>query len=59
MIIGEIADNGTNILGNPHPYANYIIDKSDDDYELKVPSGYQTGIKIVMVLISLMVKQLN
>lgn len=48
LILGEDPDDGLNILGNTHPYANYlIIDNNDDDYELKVPSGFQTGIKIV------------
>lgn len=40
-------DNGDNLLGQMHPYPNYIIDKEDAVHELKVPSGYQTGIKLV------------
>ncbi len=41
-------DDELNLLGDPHPFPNYVIDKDDDDvHELKVPSGYQTGIKIV------------
>jgi hypothetical protein len=47
MIIGETADDGTNTIGETHPFANYIIDNSDAYYELKIPSGYQTGVKIV------------
>ena len=47
LIIGATADGGLNILGDNHPYANYIIDDVDDDYELKIPSGIQTGIKLV------------
>ena len=47
MIIGETPDDGINILSESHPYANYLIDKSNDYRELKVPSGYHTGIKIV------------
>jgi hypothetical protein len=39
---------GENILGHTHPFPNYVVDKEDDDiHELKVPSGYQTGIKLV------------
>jgi hypothetical protein len=35
-----------NMLGDPHPFPNYVIDKDDEVHELKVPSGYQTGIKL-------------
>ena len=40
------------ILGNEydesqHPYPQYLIDKDQVAHELKVPSGYQTGIKLV------------
>lgn len=47
MIIGNAADEGTNIHGESHPFANYIVDPSDACRELKIPSGYQTGVKIV------------
>jgi hypothetical protein len=47
LLIGEEADDGINILSEPHPYANYVIHENDDYYELKIPSGYQTGVKIV------------
>ena len=47
LILGKTATVDNNILGNPHPYANYLIDDSDNEIELKVPSGLQTGIKIV------------
>lgn len=50
LILGEGidgADDGTNILGDPHPFANYIIDTAGDDFELKTPSAQQSGIKIV------------
>jgi hypothetical protein len=46
LYIGESADSGTNILGNTHPYANYVIDASDAAHELKVPSGTQSGLKL-------------
>ncbi len=36
-----------NILGNPHPYFNYLIDADDNEILLKVPSGGNTGIKLV------------
>jgi hypothetical protein len=36
-----------NILGNPHPHFNYLIDADDNDFPLKVPSGGNTGIKLV------------
>jgi len=48
LIIGEIPDSGLNIFSQPHPYANYVILMEDDSiHELKIPSGIQTGIKIV------------
>lgn len=52
LIIGDTADNGLNILSKPHRYANYIIERDivDTNYNgtpLKVPSGMNTGLKIV------------
>jgi hypothetical protein len=47
LIIGDTPDGGINILSQQHPYANYVIDLNDDVHELKVPSGYQSGFKIV------------
>lgn len=47
LIIGTTRDSGLNIFSRPHPYANYVIDTDDAIHELKVPSGTQTGLKIV------------
>ena len=48
LIIGDTPDDGINILSRTHPFANYVITQPDLEYhELKVPSGFQTGIKIV------------
>jgi hypothetical protein len=47
LIIGDTPDNGTNILSELHPYANYIIKSDNEAKELKIPSGFNTGIKIV------------
>ncbi len=48
LIIGETADSGLNIFSQPHPYANYVVYRADDRIrELKVPSGPQTGLKVV------------
>lgn len=47
LILGETPDSDVNILGVSHPFANYLIDNVDTSIELKVPSGLQTGIKIV------------
>jgi hypothetical protein len=47
LIIGETPDDGINIFSESHPYANYIIDDTDSYHELKIPSGPQTGEKIV------------
>jgi len=47
LIIGDTSDGGINILSKQHPSANYVIDWSDVDHALKIPSGFQTGVKIV------------
>ena len=47
LIIGDKSDGGINILSKQHPSANYVIDWNDEDHALKVPSGFQTGVKIV------------
>jgi hypothetical protein len=47
LIIGEIPDDDLNIFSEMHPYANYVILTDGAIHELKVPSGYQTGVKIV------------
>jgi hypothetical protein len=47
LIIGTVPDDGINELNEAHPYANYVIDTDDNYQELKIPSGIQTGIKIV------------
>jgi hypothetical protein len=47
LILGDTPDSGVNILSEAHPFGNYVIDSSDQCHELKVPSGMQTGIKIV------------
>ncbi len=48
LILGDAPEEGgTNILDQTHPYANYFIDDDESSIELKVPSGYQTGVKIV------------
>ena len=47
LILADTPDSYTNILGQPHPYANYLISSADEAIELKVPSGFQTGIKLV------------
>jgi len=47
LIIGENPYDGINILSEGHPYANYIVDDSNTYHELKIPSGSQTGTKIV------------
>ncbi len=47
LIIGDKPDDGLNLFGLTHDYANYIIDSSDDIHELKIPSAFQTGVKLV------------
>ena len=38
---------GENPDGEAHPHANYLVSKNDTVTELTIPSGYQTGIKLV------------
>ena len=49
LIIDTVPDDTLNVLSQNHPFANYVIDRSSpaNVYELKIPSGLQTGIKIV------------
>ena len=47
LIIADEPDDGFNLRQEVHPYANYVIDSSYDYHELKIPSGPQTGVKIV------------
>jgi len=47
LMLGGAPGAGLNIQGKAHPYPNYIIDSKGAVHELKVPSGYQTGIKLV------------
>jgi hypothetical protein len=39
MILGDTPDTTPNLLGDAHPYANYIILDDDVAYALKVPSN--------------------
>ncbi len=47
LLLGNTPDNRQNLRGHAHPYANYVIDTGGEAHELKVPSGYQTGIKMI------------
>ena len=49
LIIGKTAESENNIDGVPHPYANYVVLNDGDGLyvPLKIPSGYQTGVKLV------------
>ncbi|WP_051284150.1 DUF4382 domain-containing protein [Desulforegula conservatrix] len=47
LILSDSPDTGKNINGENHPYPNYVIDSEGVVHKLKVPSGYQSGIKIV------------
>ena len=47
LIIGNEHDNAINILSKSHNYANYIVDHDNYYHELKIPSGFQSGVKIV------------
>jgi hypothetical protein len=47
LIIGKIPETGMNMLGMQHPHANYAIDQAGVAHEMKVPSGTNSGLKIV------------
>ncbi len=47
LMIGTGHDNGVNLLGQAHPFANYVVDLDDQCEQLTIPSGLQTGVKIV------------
>ena len=47
MILGTEQDEQLNILGTAHPFAQYLIDSENNVHELKVPSGLNSGIKLV------------
>jgi len=49
LIIGRQPELENNLLGNPHPQANYVMlnDGMDTIKPLKVPSGPETGLKLV------------
>jgi hypothetical protein len=47
LIIGKIAESENNINGVPHPYANYVVFDDGSDAPLKIPSGFNTGVKLV------------
>lgn len=61
LLLGDTPEEGegvVNINDEPHPFANYVVygnsetfvpgdSETYEIYELKVPSGYETGIKIV------------
>jgi len=47
LIIGKTPESENNINGLPHPSANYVLFDDGSDEPLKIPSGYNTGIKLV------------
>ena len=49
LLIGQFPELENNLLGEPHPEANYVIlnDGNDTIKPLKIPSGFNTGLKLV------------
>jgi hypothetical protein len=47
LIIGKTAESENNINGVPHPEPNYVVLNDGSYVDLKIPSGYQTGVKLV------------
>lgn len=46
LVLGNIMDDSTNLLGESHPYGNYVIDAYENIYELVLPDDYEQGYKI-------------
>jgi hypothetical protein len=47
LLLLETPDGSSNINDDPHPFPQYLIDEDGEAHEMKVPSGYQSGIKLV------------
>jgi len=47
LLLDDEQDDSLNLFDDPHPYPQYLIEEDDDVNEMKVPSGYQSGIKLV------------
>lgn len=47
LLLLDTPDGSLNINGHEHPFPQYLIDKDREVHEMKVPSGYQSGIKLV------------
>ena len=47
LVLGTEADEGNNTLELPHEFPNYVIDNNGEIAELTVPSGFQSGIKLI------------
>lgn len=47
LLLHDEPDDSLNLFDDPHPWPQYLIDEDGDAQEMKVPSGYQTGIKLV------------
>ena len=47
LMLSDTNDGSTNILGEVETYPQYLIDDAGVVHEMKVPSGYQSGIKLV------------
>jgi len=47
LMLGGEPDEGANVNGNSHPHPNYVVNGDGTARKLTVPSGYQSGIKLV------------
>ncbi len=47
LLLHDQPDDTLNLLDQSHPYPQYLIDEDGEAHEMKVPSGYQSGIKLV------------
>jgi len=47
LFLGELETDENGVIVSEHPYPNYVVVEGETEKPLKVPSGYQTGIKIL------------
>jgi hypothetical protein len=47
LLLYDYPDDSLNLFDDPHDHPQYLIDEGGTVHAMKVPSGYQTGIKLV------------
>lgn len=47
LLLHDVPGDSLNVLGDAHPFPQYLVDEAGETHEMKVPSGYESGIKLV------------